>query len=67
MAACSFFGHRDSPESLYPVLKETVREIIRSGLAPVFYVGTQGNFDAMAYRAKSRQLLTTSFVLPTFL
>ena len=51
MAACSFFGHRDSPDSLYPVLKETVREIIRSGLATVFYMGTQGNFDAMAYRA----------------
>ena len=51
MAACSFFGHRDSPESLYPVLKETIREIIRSGLATVFYMGTQGNFDAMAYRA----------------
>ena len=51
MAACSFFGHRDSPESLYPVLKETVREIIRSGLATVFYMGTQGNFDAMAYCA----------------
>ncbi|MBE6707792.1 MAG: DUF1273 domain-containing protein [Ruminococcaceae bacterium] len=43
---CVFFGHRNTPESIRPVLKETLINLIKSGIT-FFYVGHQGNFDKM--------------------
>lgn len=43
----TFFGHSDSPESIRPQIKETIRKTIENG-EKVFYVGNQGSFDRMA-------------------
>jgi len=48
---CCFFGHRDAPESCYSLLEKTIEELIVNEDADEFYVGTHGNFDAMALRA----------------
>ena len=43
---CTFFGHRDTPQAVKPVLKTVLQELIEQGVRQ-FYVGNQGNFDAM--------------------
>ena len=43
----TFFGHSDTPESIRPQIKETIRKTIENG-EKVFYVGNQGSFDRMA-------------------
>jgi len=48
MPYCTFFGHRDCPESIKPLLYQAVKELIESGKADTFYVGNHGNFDRMA-------------------
>lgn len=49
MSVCTFFGHRDcyglDEERLYNVLEDLIDQGIDS-----FYVGYQGNFDALVYR-----------------
>lgn len=50
MAACTFFGHRDSPDHLQPVLYGVLEELVQKGVSQ-FYLGRQGRFDALAHRA----------------
>ena len=49
MAACTFFGHRDCPSSVKESLYAAVEGLICNQQVDMFYVGTQGNFDRMAY------------------
>ena len=49
MAKCTFFGHRDSPSSIRGVLSAEIERMINEKDVNTFYVGTQGNFDRMAY------------------
>ena len=49
MKACTFFGHRDCPESIRGRLHEEIERLIIHQQADTFYVGTQGSFDRMAY------------------
>ena len=51
MAACTFFGHRDCPSSIKGKLHEEIDQLICNRGVDTFYVGTQGNFDRMAYTA----------------
>lgn len=51
MSACTFFGHRDCPEFIYPQLVYFIRELVLNNNVRHFYVGTQGNFDNLACRA----------------
>ena len=51
MFACTFFGHGNTPDSLFPILKENIENLLIHHKVTVFYVGTHGNFDNMAYRA----------------
>ena len=44
---CTFFGHRDTPESIRFVLKETLRHLITTESVDNFLVGHQGIFDGM--------------------
>ena len=46
MPACTFFGHRDCPDTIKLKLKETLVDLITNHGADVFYVGHQGQFDA---------------------
>lgn len=45
---CTFFGHRECPETIRPQLKEVVLQLIESKEFDMFYVGNHGAFDAMA-------------------
>ena len=45
---CTFFGHRDAPASIRPLLKNTLLDLIEKQNVTKFYVGNQGKFDAMA-------------------
>mgnify|MGYP000514572695 CR=1 FL=1 len=45
----TFFGHRRTPDSVKPLLKETLRELIEKDRADMFYVGNEGSFDWMVY------------------
>ena len=51
MAACTFFGHRDCPESIRASLTREIERLICNQQVDTFYVGTQGSFDRMAYNA----------------
>ena len=51
MAACTFFGHRDSPDSIFPKLQNSIEGLILSQNASSFYVGNQGRFDALVLKA----------------
>ena len=54
MFACTFFGHRDCPAEIYPALEALVYDLISAYGVDTFYVGEQGNFDALATRALCR-------------
>ena len=45
--ACTFFGHRDSPETIKPKIRAAVIDLIENHGVTMFYVGNQGNFDRM--------------------
>lgn len=51
MVSCTFFGHRDCPSSIKEKLHEEIERLISYHRVNTFYVGTQGNFDHMAYAA----------------
>lgn len=44
---CTFFGHRECPDSVKPVLRDTVVELITNRGVDLFYVGNQGRFDTI--------------------
>jgi len=50
VSACTFFGHRDCPDSVKQKLKDTLVQLITVNGVDSFYVGNQGNFDALVYR-----------------
>ena len=45
----TFFGHRNTPDSVKPLLKKVLRELINQDGAKMFYIGNEGSFDRMAY------------------
>lgn len=47
MPACSFFGHRDCPSDLKPLLKNVILDLMATHGVDMFYVGHQGGFDAL--------------------
>lgn len=51
MSACTFFGHRDCPQSVFPKLKEEIRKLIITNKVKCFYVGNHGAFDRYVHRA----------------
>ena len=51
MSACTFFGHGDCPETKYSNILQAIQNLIKEKNITTFYVGTQGNFDSLVYRA----------------
>ena len=49
MAACTFFGHRDCPETIKPKLREVLVDLITNYDVDMFYVGHQGQFDTYVH------------------
>ena len=57
MAICVFFGHRECYDLEKNVIIKAIEGLVRQGV-DTFYVGNQGQFDAMVYGCL-RQLKTT--------
>lgn len=45
MPACTFFGHRDCPNTIMPKLLDLLEDLIVNHSVWKFYVGNQGYFD----------------------
>lgn len=50
MKACTFFGHKDCPSTIIPLLEAVIMELINDHNVEMFYVGNQGQFDAYVRR-----------------
>ena len=51
MKACTFFGHRDCPQSIQTKLREVLVDLIANHDVDTFYVGNHGQFDATVRRS----------------
>ncbi len=58
MRSCTFFGHRDCPEAIRTKLQKVLIDLITNHNITMFYVGHQGQFDALV-RSTLRQLKNT--------
>ena len=47
MLACTFFGHRDCLDTIKPNLRAVLMDLIANHNVDMFYVGHQGQFDAI--------------------
>jgi len=45
MSICTFFGHKDCPDSVLPKLMVLLEDLILNHCVNQFLVGNQGNFD----------------------
>ena len=50
MASCTFFGHRNTPSKIAPVLYSLLIDLIEDKNVVDFYVGNEGNFDHLVKR-----------------
>ena len=48
---CTFFGHRNAPREVENKIKEVLDTLIINQCVSEFYVGDNGSFDSMVYRA----------------
>ena len=48
---CCFFGHRDAPSDILPILKQEIENLIIKYNVNIFYVGGYGKFDGYAVSA----------------
>jgi len=48
---CCFFGHKETPSSIYPKLEEAIEKLILEQNVTSFLFGNQGQFDSMVLRA----------------
>lgn len=55
MISCTFFGHRDCPDSITVRLREVLIGLIINHHVDMFYVGNQGRYDAIV-RSVLREL-----------
>lgn len=53
MKTCTFFGHRDTPTIIEPMLRTVLSDLIENHAVQVFYVGNHGLFDSMVRRQLS--------------
>ncbi|MGN0468647.1 MAG: hypothetical protein ACI4GY_07995 [Acutalibacteraceae bacterium] len=60
MSACTFFGHRDTPQEIESILKEILIDLIENKNVDLFYVGNQGKFDNMV--RKNLKLLKCDYL-----
>lgn len=58
MSTCTFFGHRDTPNKIKPLLRKTLIELIVERNVTHFLIGNQGAFDTLV-RNTLRSLKTT--------
>ena len=51
MGVCTFFGHGNAPQELYPRIVEVIENLIAEKQVDCFYVGNNGSFDYMVRKA----------------
>ncbi|MBR2315088.1 MAG: hypothetical protein IKA56_00450 [Clostridia bacterium] len=51
MSACTFFGHRDTPQNIYNTIYCSIKDLIEKQNIDTFYVGNNGNFDKMVKKS----------------
>ena len=49
MSACTFFGHRECPDSVKIKSQEVLIDLITNNDVDMFYMGNQGQFDAIVH------------------
>ena len=49
MPACTFFGHRECPDSIKIQLRDVLIDLVTNHGVDMFYVGHQGQFDAYVH------------------
>ena len=49
---CTFFGHKDAPQEIRPLLRDVLLDLIEHQGVTQFYVGNQGSFDRKAENDK---------------
>ncbi|MBR2489763.1 MAG: hypothetical protein IKB45_04745 [Clostridia bacterium] len=59
MNTCTFFGHKDTPKEIEPILVSTLIDLIENKNVGFFYVGNHGNFDFLV--RKNLKLLKIDF------
>ena len=47
MSSCTFFGHRECPDSIKIKLREVLIDLITNHDVDMFYIGNQGRFDSI--------------------
>ncbi len=47
MLSCTFFGHRDAPNTIEPILRSALVRLIENESVENFYIGNQGGFDRL--------------------
>lgn len=52
----AFFGHKDTPSAVKPLLEQTVQRLIEENEEITFLVGTHGAFDLMAHSVLGQAL-----------
>ncbi len=50
MSVCTFFGHRNCPQTVTPKLRAVLEDLIVNQGVDAFYVGNHGRFDAIVRR-----------------
>jgi len=48
---CCFFGHRDTPSDVYPIVVAAIKKLVVEQDVQTFYVGSHGNFDRITTSA----------------
>ena len=62
MKVCTFFGHKDCPETVKPILMALLEDMIIEEGVSVFYVGNQGRFDAYVRSVLSELMDVYSYI-----
>ena len=61
---CTFFGHKDAPKAIEPILRSALIYLIETKGVNKFYVGNNGRFDTMA--ASILHTLSSSYPIQYF-
>lgn len=59
MASCTFFGHKNIPKKIEPILQSTLIDLIKNKNVDLFYVGNHGSFDYLV--RKTLRILKLSY------
>jgi len=62
MNTCTFFGHRDCPNTIKAKLQAVLEDLIIHHHVDTFYVGHQGQFDSIVYHTLQELKKTYAYI-----